>query len=179
MYVFIGCQIIAIALTWEAATKRSGSNIETSQLAVTWTDKEAVYWVSIVQQWLVLGGTESVKVVLEKKEQDLKPLLSFPTQGDRVRSVGQAGVLLCILNVGHLVKERNMKMVTTTKIHKYQRHQMYQQFDLSVWFPPSSWLARIRAQCRIRPNRAGQQAGRGTVKQTYGWNPWADWSIML
>ena len=138
---------------------------------MTWTDKEAVYWVSIAQQWLVLGGTESVKVVLEKKEQDLKPLLSLPTQGDWVRSVGQAGVLLCILNVGHLVEERNMKMVTTTKIRKYQRHQMYQQFDLSVWFPPSSWLARIRAQCRIRPNRAGQQAGRGTVKQTYGWNP--------
>ena len=89
-----------------------------------------------IVQWLVLGGTESVKVVLKKKEKDLKPLLSLPTQGDWVRSVGQAGVLLCILNVGHLVKERNMKMLTTTKIQKYQRHQMYQQFDLSVWFPP-------------------------------------------
>ena len=84
----------------------------------------------------LLGGTESVKVVLKKKEKDLKPLLSLPTQGDWVRSVGQAGVLLCILNVGHLVEERNMKMLTTTKIQKYQRHQMYQQFDLSVWFPP-------------------------------------------
>ena len=28
-------------------------------------DDEAVYWVNLVQQWLVLGGTESVKVALD------------------------------------------------------------------------------------------------------------------
>ena len=48
---------------------KSGKNVErmkslketgSSWLNCALQDDEAVYWVSLVQQWLVLGGTESV-----------------------------------------------------------------------------------------------------------------------
>ena len=62
-----------------------------------------------------------------------------------------------------------MKMLTTTKIQKYQRHQMYQQFDLSVWSPPpagqhsgaqGSALSREFDQTQRDNKRAGEQSNK-------------------